>query len=153
MKWRQDLPVGYKRMVGLLLCGAAADEGGVNPVSPLLAMPLTACGVTIPLQAGKISETKKPTSSVVDYIVHIILAYAPIYLVTASFMQPDGKVGIYGSNNILRGGIRSIMCTLLILCVRRRSVILTVILSMRRAYLTNHSPSWTSFKMTKIWRG
>lgn len=30
-------------------------------------------------------------------------------LVTASFLQSDGKVRIYQSNNILRGGIRSIV--------------------------------------------
>lgn len=37
--WIGDSPVGYTRMVGLLLCGTAAGDGGVTPVSPLLVIP------------------------------------------------------------------------------------------------------------------
>jgi hypothetical protein len=37
--WTRDSPVGYTRMVGLLLCGTAAGDGGVTPVSPLLVIP------------------------------------------------------------------------------------------------------------------
>jgi hypothetical protein len=37
-------------------------------------------------------------------------------LVAAWFMQRDGKAGIYGSNNILRGGIRSIATRAHCLC-------------------------------------
>ena len=50
---QKDSPVGYTRIVGLLW-GTAAGEGDVAPISPLLAIPVTTCGVTIPWQVAEV---------------------------------------------------------------------------------------------------
>jgi hypothetical protein len=47
----KDSPVGYTRTVGLLW-GTAAGEGGVAPISLLLAIPVTMCGGHNPM-AGR----------------------------------------------------------------------------------------------------
>jgi len=57
----KDSPVGYTTTVGLLW-GTAAGEGGVAPISPLLAIPVTMCGVTIPWQVAEICWKKQMTS-------------------------------------------------------------------------------------------
>jgi hypothetical protein len=58
----KDSPVGYTGPVGLLW-GTAAGEGSVAPISSLLAIPVTTCGVTIPWQVAEICWKKWITLS------------------------------------------------------------------------------------------